>query len=133
MLKGLPSAGADLGMHSARRPDRPDPGGAAPSSEDTKPDDHQLILGPPFLIARFYPDRLSAIYTMWECDRLDPATVPWLNKAAVVIVPSRWQVECFRASGVTVPMAVAPLGYDPLVYHPTGPAPEVCTFGTAGR
>ncbi|HVK18403.1 MAG TPA: glycosyltransferase [Fimbriiglobus sp.] len=133
MLKGLPSAGADLFMHSGAgvRTDLV-PAGLLRPAKPRDPDDRQLILGPPFLIARFYPDRLSAVYTMWECDRLDPATVPHLNRAGVVIVPSRWQVECFRASGVTVPMAVAPLGYDPLVYHPTGPAPEVCTFGTAG-
>lgn len=133
MLKGLPSAGADLVMHSGAGV-RTDliPAGLLRPAKTRKPDDRQLILGPPFLIARFHPDRLSAVYTMWECDRLDPATAPWLNQAAVVIVPSRWQVECFRASGVTVPMAVAPLGYDPLIYHPIGPAPEVCTFGTAG-
>jgi glycosyltransferase involved in cell wall biosynthesis len=133
MLKGLPSAGANLFMHPGAgvRTDLVPPGLLRPADE-RGPDDRQLILGPPFLIARFHPDRLSAVYTMWECDRLDPAWVPWLNRAAVVIVPSRWQVECFRASGVTVPMAVAPLGFDPLVYHPTVGPPEVCTFGTAG-
>jgi glycosyltransferase involved in cell wall biosynthesis len=66
-----------------------------------------------------------------------------LNRAGLVIVPSRWAVECFRASGVTVPLEVVPLGYDPLVFHPghapsasssAGEAgqPSVCTFGTAG-
>jgi glycosyltransferase involved in cell wall biosynthesis len=49
-----------------------------------------------------------------------------------VIVPSHWQIECFRANGVSVPMSVAPLGFDPLVYHPSAPFPDVCTFGTAG-
>jgi glycosyltransferase involved in cell wall biosynthesis len=133
MLKGLPSAGADLSMHPGAgvRTDLVPPGLLRPA-EERGPRDRQLILGPPFLIARFYPDRLSAVYTMWECDRLSAADVPHLNKAGLVIVPSRWQAECFRASGVTAPLAVAPLGFDPLVYHPAGPAPEVCTFGTAG-
>ena len=70
--------------------------------------------------------------TAWEIDRVDPEWVSWLNKVRLVAVPSRWQVECFRACGVTVPMAVAPLGFDPLLFHPAGEFPEVCTFGTAG-
>ncbi len=133
MLKGLPSAGADLRMHPGAgvRTDLVPPGLLRPAAV-RRPHDPQLILGPPFLIARFYPDDRSAVYTMWECDRLDPDCVPWLNKARLVIVPSRWQVECFQASGVTVPVEVAPLGYDPLVYHPTVGLPAVCTFGTAG-
>jgi glycosyltransferase involved in cell wall biosynthesis len=50
----------------------------------------------------------------------------------LVIVPSQWQVDCFRRSGVSVPIEVAPLGYDPLVFHDDGTRPTVCTFGTAG-
>jgi glycosyltransferase involved in cell wall biosynthesis len=70
---------------------------------------------------------------MWECDRLAPEWVETLNQCRLVVTPSRWGAECFRASGVTVPVAVAPLGYDPLLFHPGHtPFPEVCTFGTAG-
>jgi glycosyltransferase involved in cell wall biosynthesis len=133
MLKGLPSAGADLRMHTGAgvRTDLVPPGLLRQAAE-RRPHDPQLILGPPFLIERFRPDERSAVYTMWECDRLDPDCVRCLNKARVVVVPSRWQVGCFQASGVTAPVAVAPLGYDPLVYHPIFGMPEVCTFGTAG-
>jgi glycosyltransferase involved in cell wall biosynthesis len=96
------------------------------------PGDHDLVIAPPHLLAQAAPPPGAAILTMWESDRLDPAWVPILNKAAVVLVPSRWGVESFRASGVTAPMVRVPLGYDPLTFHPDGSHPPVCTFGAAG-
>src|SRR5262249_35589684 len=59
------------------------------------------------------------------------------------IVPSRWGADCFRANGVTVPIEVVPLGYDPEVFHSSPPSLSGkgggglgslagCVFGTAG-
>ncbi len=92
----------------------------------------QLVIRPPFLVPSFEPTRDTAVLTMWETDRLKPQEVKALNRAGLVIVPSTWQVETFRASGVTVPLEVVPLGYDPLLYHDDGSWPKQCTFGTAG-
>jgi glycosyltransferase involved in cell wall biosynthesis len=91
-----------------------------------------LAVSPPFIAHRFTPDRDTALFTMWETDKLTHSDVKKLNTCGLVIVPSRWQVDCFRDSGVTVPLAVAPLGFDQLVYHDDGTFPQVCTFGTAG-
>ncbi|OWK39664.1 glycosyltransferase [Fimbriiglobus ruber] len=133
LLKGLASAGADLRMHpvAAVRADLVPPG-LLPLAAPRRAGDPQLVMGPPFLVPRFGLDRASAVLTMWETDRFDPHWVSELNKSGLVIVPSQWQAGCFRADGITAPIAVAPLGFDPLVYHPVGGFPEVCTFGTAG-
>lgn len=134
VLKGLRSTGLELRQHSVAKvfpdllpPDlRPEP--------IARRDELQLVIAPPFLVKRFGPDSNTAVYTMWETDRIDPAHAAVLNRARIVIVPSRWGADCFRESGVTVPIEVAPLGYDPLVFHPTREPrdPSICTFGTAG-
>lgn len=132
-LKGLASAGLDIRMHhdATIRHELVPPELLRPY-ETRRRDDPQLVMGPPFLAPRFGLDAHSAVYTMWETDRIQPEWVKLLNRARVVIVPSPWQVDCFRESGIAIPMEVAPLGFDPLVYHSVGPMPELCTFGTAG-
>ncbi len=133
LLQGLPSAGAELRRHpvSMVRSDLVPPA-LLPPVAPRRAGDPMLAAGPPFLVPRFGLDAASAVFTMWETDRLNPLWVPQLNHAGLIIVPSRWQADCFRADGITTPLAVAPLGFDPVVYHPTTPPPEVCTFGTAG-
>ena len=96
-----------------------------------RPTDRELIIAPPFAVPRYGPTKSSVVFSMWESDRLQPNWVNSLNRAGLVIVPSRWGAECFRASGVTTPIEVVPLGCDPLVFHPREDAPEICTFGTA--
>jgi glycosyltransferase involved in cell wall biosynthesis len=91
----------------------------------------KLIVRPPFMVDAYKPDKRTAVLTMWETDSLQPAAVRALNRAGLIIVPSTWQVDCFRTSGVTPPIEVAPLGFDPLLYYDDGTWPDVCTFGTA--
>ena len=133
LLKGLPSAGAEVRLN-ARSGVRADlvPPALMPPRATRKPGEAQLVMGPPFLVPRFGLDRQSAVFTMWETDRFDPHWVRLINKSGLVLVPSRWQADCFKADGITPPVAIAPLGFDPLVYHPAGAFPAVCTFGTAG-
>jgi glycosyltransferase involved in cell wall biosynthesis len=133
LLTALPAARLGLRAHH-RAEVRTDllPPGLVPPTVRRRPGDPQLVLGPPFLVGRFDPDRTSAVYTMWETDTLAAEWVDVLNRSAVVLVPSRWQVEGFRRSGVAVPIEVVPLGHDPAVYRPAGGFPGVCTFGTAG-
>lgn len=47
-------------------------------------------------------------HTVWEADRLQPHWPELLNRCAGVIVPTRWNAEVFRESGVTVPVEVVP-------------------------
>lgn len=84
------------------------------------------------------PERLASgdiLFTMWESSRIEPHIVEAINKrAAVVIVPNKWNATGFAADGVTVPIRVVPLGVDPAVYHYIPAIPSnVFRFGTAGR
>lgn len=134
LIKGLPSVGYDLRLHphGGIRPDLIPPK-LMPSREGWERGALELHVCPPWVAHRSKPGPRSAIYTMWECDRLEQSWVDTFNRSRVVIVPSQWSANCFRACGVTVPIEVAPLGFDPLVFHPgAAKFPTVCTFGTAG-
>lgn len=132
VLKGLHSAGIPIRHHSAAGilPDLLPP--ELQPQSISRLNEPQLVIAPPFGLKRYGIDQATAIYTMWETDRIESADVAVLNRARLVIVPSRWGAESFRASGVTVPIEIVPLGYDPLVFFPTGEKSAVCTFGTAG-
>lgn len=95
----------------------------------------RLVVIPPHLLHRFRPDARTAVFTMWESDTLPRNAVRQLNRCGFVIVPSQWGAECFRANGVTVPIEVVPLGYDPAVFWPEDEPRDpntLCVFGTAG-
>lgn len=94
----------------------------------------RLAVVPPHCLRHFRATAATAAWTMWETDRLPDGSVEHLNACGLLLIPSAWGVECFRANGVTVPMEVVPLGYDPDVFAPraAGTGPAVCTFGTAG-
>jgi glycosyltransferase involved in cell wall biosynthesis len=94
----------------------------------------RLAIIPPLLLYRYWPSANTAAWTMWETNKLPPGSAKYLNKCGLLLIPSQWGVDSFRANGVTVPMEVVPLGYDPEVFSPRvpGSGPEICTFGTAG-
>lgn len=94
----------------------------------------RLAIIPPHLLYRFRPGARTAAWTMWETDTLPRGSAKYLNKCGLLLIPSKWGVDCFRANGVTVPTEVVPLGYDPEVFSPraAGSGPDICTFGTAG-
>jgi glycosyltransferase involved in cell wall biosynthesis len=135
ILKGLTAAGVNLARddHFLFRKDvlTPDlrPGRATRTAEP------RLLIAPPHLLSRFDTDSGTAVFTMWETDSLPADGVRQLNRAGLVLVPSRWGAACFRANGVRVPIEVVPLGYDALTFtKPTrcnGWASPI-TFGTAG-
>jgi len=97
-----------------------------------QPGDVELVIAPPHLLSHHRPREGCVLFTMWECDRVRPEYVEWMNKARLIAVPSQWGIDCFRASGVTVPTIKVCLGHDPLTFHPTAEEPDLCTFGTAG-
>jgi glycosyltransferase involved in cell wall biosynthesis len=117
-----------------------------PTELRRRPDHPRLMVAPPHRLGRHCPDSRTAAFTMWETDTLPPEAVAHLNRCGLVIVPSRWGANCFRANGVTVPIEVVPLGYDPAVFGRTrsvsdgvpSPTPSLTlrvrqtVFGTAG-
>lgn len=64
---------------------------------------------------RNHPDLY--ISTMYEASRLPSDWPSALARARTVIVPSTFVVSACRASGVTRPVVVVPLGADPDIYH----------------
>ena len=76
----------------------------------------------------------DVLLTMWESTRLDSRMVDNLDRARGVIVPCDEVAGWFRDSGVDVPIAVVPLGYDPEVFIPGAPQTSGrVRFGCAGR
>ena len=104
-------------------------------AEATREGPHsRLAATPPHLLDRFHPDRRTAAFTMWETDTLPANAVQALNRCGLVVVPSQWGAACFRANGVTVPIEVVPLGYDPEMFgrDVKRSTPAYTVFGTAG-
>lgn len=95
------------------------------------PQTWEIIITPPCNFGFIAPNKKSIVLTMWETDHLDKEWVKSLNNAHLVCVPSQWAVECFKKSGVTIPIVCVPLGCDPLIFNPIGEFPKLCTFGTA--
>ncbi len=73
---------------------------------------------PPSLLYRYWPSAKTAAWTMWETNSLPAGSAKYLNKCGLLLIPSQWGVDSFRDNGVTVPMEVVPLGYDPGVFSP---------------
>jgi glycosyltransferase involved in cell wall biosynthesis len=96
-----------------------------------RPGDPELIIAPPPQLEAYEPGPNSAVFTLWESDRLDPRWVIHLNRARLVLVPSNWGADCLRQSGVTAPIAVVPDGHDPFVFFDNDDFPSQITFGTA--
>ena len=100
----------------------------------TLPDEWEMIVHPP----ETPPANQRCVYlTMCESTKLPPKSIPHLNRAKLVIVPSVWCQTVFAANGVLSPIEVAPLGIDPEMFHPR-PRPErqagdFVRYGCSGR
>jgi glycosyltransferase involved in cell wall biosynthesis len=57
-------------------------------------------------------------FTMLETDRLPPSWVEQANQMDELWTPTAWGAEVFRASGVTRPVHVVPLGIDTRRFQP---------------
>ncbi|MCE9529951.1 MAG: glycosyltransferase family 4 protein, partial [Planctomycetes bacterium] len=132
IARGLHSIGASVRLNAASQVHADLlPPSLLPARRTRLADDRELVLCPPHLLEHTPHPPGCFIFTMWESDRLEPNWVEILNQAAAVIVPSQWALDCFQASGVTVPLEIVPLGHDSLTFHANADYPEICTFGTA--
>jgi glycosyltransferase involved in cell wall biosynthesis len=80
-------------------------------------DQWEIIIKTPPSLHKFNPTKKSILLAMWEADYLDPAWVKEMNKSFAIITPSTWSRDSFLKHGVSVPIHVVPLGYDPLVFN----------------
>lgn len=121
VLKGLLEAGVNV-HRDPRAVTKPDliPPHLRPGESPRHPDQPRLAATPPHLLRRFRPDRRTAAFTMWETDTLPAGAVAALNRCGLVLVPSRWGADCFRANGVRVPVEVVPLGHEPTIFGTAG-------------
>jgi glycosyltransferase involved in cell wall biosynthesis len=60
-------------------------------------------------------------FTMLETDRLPAGWVEQANQMDELWTPTEWGADVFRASGVTRPVYVVPLGIDTQRFRPAGP------------
>lgn len=97
-----------------------------------QPEAWELLIRPPIVAPT--PGRKTAWLTMYESTRLPKLALELVNKAHIVIVPSKWNKDGFIKSGVTRPIHVIPLGFDPAIFQPE-PIPKSgpVVFGVAGR
>lgn len=57
-----------------------------------------------------YPDKYVISYTVWETSLLHPKWVDACNRVKEVWLPCQWNIDCFKQSGVNVPMCKVPHG-----------------------
>jgi glycosyltransferase involved in cell wall biosynthesis len=97
------------------------------------PEPHELLVALPN--QALDPARRTTVLSMWEASRIPPDWAAKLNAAARVVVPCAWNRDGFRASGVTAPVDVIPLGVDLAVFRPGRPRDPAAPFtvGCAGR
>src|SRR3990167_1756113 len=80
-----------------------------------------------------YDNEKKLHFTMWECSKLKKSFVSKINSNLCVIVPCKWNKEVFESSGVTVPIAVIPLGIDTEKYQYKTPLDGKFVFGAGGN
>jgi glycosyltransferase involved in cell wall biosynthesis len=88
--------------------------------------------------ASLAPDPARTVgVTMWESTRISAEAVERCNALRALIVPADPVAEWFRASGVTTPIRVVPLGIDLDAFHARGRVElgpdDPVVFGAAGR
>ena len=77
----------------------------------------QVLYGPGDLFHK-NSGRYRIGYTMLEIDGLPDEWVRQANQLDEIWVPSQFNRETFRSSGVNRPISVVPLGFDPNYFHP---------------
>ena len=72
-------------------------------------------------------------FTMHETTTLPQEQVQALSRANALIVPSQWNASCFHAQGLSQPIHICPLGFDPDYFSYTPMKLDRCIFGAAGN
>jgi len=116
-----------------------DPGGEDSSQADVVHADIEhdtvILCGSPVwneALERETEGRRRVAMTTWETDRLPDDYVSALNRFDLVVVPSRFNLEVFRASGVATTLVALPHISRPVPAGPT-PAPDgIVRFYTLG-
>lgn len=130
----------DLGVFVSIHPVQLDTSHGVPSEifkrlvHQDQPARKEVVIHDPTFDAAGETGKEVCYVTMWETTRLPEPAVENLNRAKVVVVPSKWQAEVFSAQGVSTPLRVVPMGAEPIRFpyeyrEHSGPY----TFGTVGR
>ena len=96
-------AGEAPAMVRFSRDDRPGERAAAgvPTVVHLVPEYYPLVQG-------VLPDGPFVAHTVWETDRIPRHWPELLNATDLIVVPTEWNRDVFRAGGVRTPMAVVP-------------------------
>jgi glycosyltransferase involved in cell wall biosynthesis len=136
LCRGLDARGHGVTFSAISRDDRHFPPAEFVQSRLAEPDGLVILLAAPEVCAPpSIRSRPYVHFAMWETDRIGGAAAANLSRAALVVTPCRQNAGAFRASGVTAPIAVVPLGVSADEgYCDDGSAfPDVCRFGLAAR
>ena len=81
----------------------------------------------------YSPFKKNIAIVPWETTRIPKSWVARLNSFDALFVPCKQNVECFRDSGVTIPIEIIHWGIDPLKTYPLErPERPIFTFGHMG-
>lgn len=84
--------------------------------------DVNVVIMVPTLFQKYMKPKCKNIgFTMWEASRLPPSWVEMCNQMDAIFVPSKWNLQVFRDSGVTKPISVVWPGLDEI--EPQAPNP----------
>lgn len=86
--------------------------------------DTVIVHTTPDLYPRFradYPDKFMIGMTVWETSLIHPKWVQCCNMMDAIMLPCQWNVEAFRASGVTKPISKVVHGLDPNLFSDIQP------------
>lgn len=120
LLHSLDRAGVDLNLSFLEGAEKAELDDFKLNDLKNRPPDRdrpQVLYAPPWLVER--TDGTASIgYTFTPFDRFDPEWVSAMNRMDEIWVPSGFQAEAARASGVRPPVVVVPHGIDPDYLHP---------------
>lgn len=81
----------------------------------------------------YTPFKKNIAIVPWETTRIPESWVGRLNNFDALLVPCQQNVECFRASGITIPIFLIRWGFDPSNIYPLErPERDIFTFGHMG-
>jgi glycosyltransferase involved in cell wall biosynthesis len=93
----------------------------------------ELMLTAMPMMANYKMKAKTIVFSMWESSILPKHSISFLNQAALVIAPSKYNKDIFVKNGVHRPTSVIPLGINTSVYSKINTAKQNdCTFGIAG-
>jgi glycosyltransferase involved in cell wall biosynthesis len=97
-----------------------------------QPEEYELMIRTPFEAPT--PGKKTFYWTMWESTLWPKEYIEHLNNAHHVIVPTQWNADGLKKSGLSRPISIVPLGISREIFSYIPPRNgDKLVFGAAGR